>query len=301
MKHLLTTLALCYMLIMSAVYAQDLMYLKNTKTPIKVKVYEIGLDEIKYRPYGDTVIPILVLPRLNVSKLVLENGSVFEFKDNPMTDASNYADQHPNAFKFHFLSPLFSNCALSYERSIKPGRSYEAGIGIIGIGVQYLERSPRGLYGRFGYKFIVSPDSYVRGMRYAHILKGGYIKPEIVFGGYGINRKDYYSYYNSSSGFATRSNTYRSDVTFGGLMMNLGKQWVVDDAFVFDMYLGFGFGMSKYTKAPNGSSNYYDDTEGRYYHYAFLGGVKDFPLALSAGFKMGFVFGKQQGQNTVKP
>jgi hypothetical protein len=293
MKLKIAALVLCHLMIASMLHAQDLMFLKNNKTPIKVKVYEIGLDEIKYKPYGDTVIPVLVIPRLNVSKLVLQNGSVFEFKDNPMTDASSYADQHPNAFKIHFLSPLFSNCAFSYERSLKPGRSYEVGLGIIGMGVQYFNHSPRGLYGRFGYKFIMSPDYYVRGMKYAHILKGGYIKPEIIFGGYGINRDAYYSYF-----YGSYSTTYRSEVTFGGLMMNLGKQWVVDDAFVFDMYVGFGFGTSNYTKNPhtNAISTSFDDTDGRYYHYAFLGGGPDVPFALSAGFKMGFVFGKQKAE-----
>jgi hypothetical protein len=131
----------------------------------------------------------------------------------------------------------------------------------------------------------------VRGMKYAHILKGGYIKPEIVFGGYGVDRSQYSYTYNSSYSYYTSSySTYRRNVTFGGFLVNFGKQWVMDDLFVFDMYVGVGYGFAKYANSSN-NGNYYDDPE--FYQYAFLGGVKEFPLALTAGLKIGFVFGKQ--------
>lgn len=288
MKQKLTLLVLCLCCIAGRfANAQDLMYLKNTKSPIQVKIHEIGLDEVKYKPWGDTLMPVLVIPRISVSKLVLENGSVFEFKNEGMTDPANYTDQHNNAIKFSFLSPLYENISFSYERSIKPGRSFEVGLGIIGPGVDF-GSDPRGMYLRLGYKFITAPDFYLRGMKYAHILKGGYIKPEIAFGGYGIDRYIYspYSYYGSST------STYRRNVTFGGVLVNFGKQWVMDDVFVFDMYFGIGYGFTKYDKESNSRYNYYDD-QPEVYQYAFLGGIKEFPIALTAGLKMGFLFGKQ--------
>lgn len=268
--------------------AQDLMYLRNSKTPILVKVHEIGLDEIKYKPWGDTIIPVLVIPRVSVEKLVLSNGAVFEFKENPMTDASNYAEQHNNALKFNFLSPLFTNMYFSYERSLKPGRSVEVGVSIIGVGMHYDNDNLGGLYGRVGYKFISSPDFYMRGMRYMHILKGGYIKPELVFGGYGVDaRYGYNSYGNRSS-----TTLYRDNVIFGAVLVNFGKQWVFDDSFLFDAYLGLGYGFTDFrTQYPVGSGQYSENYTP--YNYAFLGGVSEFPLAITAGLKIGFVFGKQ--------
>lgn len=269
-------------------HAQDLMYLRNSKTPVLVKVHEVGLDEVKYKPWGDTTMPILVMPRMNVERLILANGSVFEFSQNPMADASNYADQHNNAIKFNFLSPLFTNMYFSYERSLKPGRSLEVGVSIIGLGIGYENNNLGGMYGRVGYKFISTPDFYMRGMRYSHILKGGYIKPEFIFGGYGVD--NYYSMYSSYS--SSRSTTYRDEVIFGGALVNFGKQWVFDDSFLFDMYLGIGYGFTNYrTQYPLGSG-YYSDSYTPY-NYAFLGGIKEFPLAITAGFKIGFVFGKQ--------
>jgi hypothetical protein len=289
MKQLKPLLILCLCVFFGRfAQAQDLMYLRNVKEPVKVKVHEIGLDEIKYKPWGDTVIPVLVIPRMNVKKLVLSNGSVFEFSENPMADATNYSEQHNNAFKFHFLSPLFDNFAFSYERSIRPGRSYEVGVGVIGVGVDN-GNNAGGMYIRGGYKFISSPDFYVRGMRYAHILKGGYIKPELIFGGYGVDRYAYTSY-SSYSGYSNSS--VRRQVTFGSLMVTFGKQWVFDDAFLFDMYFGLGYGFSKYSQTGSRTSYSYDEPE--YYHYAFMGGMQDFPIAISAGFKIGFVFGKPQ-------
>ncbi|MDZ7613836.1 MAG: hypothetical protein U5K51_09125 [Flavobacteriaceae bacterium] len=37
-----------------------------------------------------------------------------------------------------------------------------------------------GVFFKFGYKLIRTPDYYLKGMKYAHILKGSYIKPEIA-------------------------------------------------------------------------------------------------------------------------
>lgn len=287
----------CVLLTGSGVFAQDLMYLKKVKDPIPVKIHEIGLDEIKYKPWGDTIIPILVIPRENVSKLVLANGQIYEFKEAPMMEASEYIEQHPNAIKFSFLSPLFSSLAFSYERSIRPGRSFEVGLAFIGAGVAKNEFNALGMHGRIGYKFITSPDYYLRGMKYSHILKGGYIKPEILFGGYGIDRYDFYystnNYYSSTMQF----DWYRRKVTFGGLIVNFGKQWVIDDLFIFDFFMGLGYGFSTFTSNPVKRSYYYVDDEPEAFHYAFLGGTKDFPVAISAGFKIGIAFGKQKNKN----
>jgi hypothetical protein len=297
MKQLTPVIFLALFLLLGRlVCAQDLLYLRNAKEPIKVKVHEIGLDEIKYKPWGDTVIPILVLPRENVKKLVLANGSVFEFSQNPMADRSNYRQQHPQALKINFLSPLFANTAISYERSIKPGRSYEIGFSVIGLGLDQAQVNPAGMYLRGGYKFISTPDFYIRGMRYNHILRGGYVKPELILGAYSVDGQALKSVNNSST-YSSRIITidYRSDITFGAMMVNFGKQWVYDNQMLFDLYFGLGYGfsnISRDTYIPPG----YEIENNNGYNYAFAGGVKQFPLAFTLGFKLGFVFGKPQSE-----
>ena len=84
------------------------------------------------------------------------------------------ANQSKNAIKINFLSPLFGTTELIYERSIKPGRSWETALGIVGLGNDIQEIDPRGVYGKFAYKFMRSPDAYLQNMHYSHILKGAY-------------------------------------------------------------------------------------------------------------------------------
>src|SRR6478609_5538205 len=84
----------------SNLFAQDRIYLRGMKQPQMVKVIEIGLDEIKYKPYDDTLSPVLVYSRLQVDRLVLSNGSVFEFKQtNEMGIEADYAGQRKNIIK----------------------------------------------------------------------------------------------------------------------------------------------------------------------------------------------------------
>ncbi len=260
------------------------MYLRGQKQPIKVKIMEVGIDEIKYKywPVQDDA-PVQVIAKDNVSRIVMEKGDSYSFAEGGMNGQANYEAQKKNAFKVAFLSPLFGHLGLSYERSIRPGRSYEIGLGIIGAGAQYTEYKSHGVFAKLGYKFISSPDYYLRGMRYAHVLKGFYAKPEITLGYYATQYPDYY--YNAPYPYGYGA--YTRDVTFGGMQINIGKQWVFDDAMLLDMYLGVGYGFSVY----NGNGNLYEYKQ-EIYHYAFVGGHEVFPIALSAGIKIGFLTGK---------
>ena len=152
--------------------AQDQIH-KKTKEVIHCKVKEIGLDEIKYYlPELDNDI-LYSISKDKVSRVVLENGEEIIFKDN-FKDPENYVDNKKNALKIDFMSPLTGNTTFSYERSIRPGRSFEVTLGLIGLGIDPNDRNQAGFFAKGGYKFIKSPDYYLRGMRYSHILKGSY-------------------------------------------------------------------------------------------------------------------------------
>jgi hypothetical protein len=250
-----------------AVYAQDQIH-KKTKEVINCKVKEIGLDEIKYiLPERDDVIQSI--SKNLVSRLVFENGEEIVFKDS-FKDPENYADNRKNAIKVDFLSPLTGNTTFAYERSIKPGRSFEITLGIIGLGIDPEEVDPAGFFTKGGIKFIKSPDFYLRGMRYAHLLKGGYVKPEIAFGYFS---RDYYRY----DPFSYNRETGRRNIISAALFLNLGKQWIIDNAFLIDFYFGFGYGFSDGT---------YNDA----YHYGYIIGDGSFPIAVQAGLKVGGLF-----------
>lgn len=267
------------MLLSSSLFAQDMILKKNNEL-IKCKIKEIGLDEIKYSlpEYSQDV--IFSIDKDDIDKIIFENGKEMEFQKN-MTNPENYKENKKNILKIDFLSPLTGNTTFAYERSLRPGRSMEASLGIIGLGNDIDDENAGGAFLKVGYKFIKDPDFYLRGMRYAHILKGGYIKPEIAFGFFSrdvwrYNYDPYSSYYDYQ--------TSRSEVFSGTLQLIFGKQWVFDNAFAVDLYAGVGYGFS----SENTGNDYYYNNSG--YHYGYMIADNSFPISFSSGLKIGYLF-----------
>jgi hypothetical protein len=154
---------------------------------------------------------------------------------------------------------------LSYERSIRPGRSLEISVGFIGAGLQG-NTDPRGMSFKLGYKLIQNPDFYVMGMRYAHVLKGFYLRPELAISFY--RKEDRTFLFDQSYG--------RQDNTALAIIFNVGKQWIFDDFLALDLYFGLGYGFSN-----NDDFNM---------HYGFTTISKDFPMAITTGFRLGVLF-----------
>jgi hypothetical protein len=195
MKRIFLFAFLSMLLPGSAVFAQDLIMKKNNEL-IKCKIKEIGLDEIKYNlpEYSQDV--LLSIDKDDIVKIIFENGKEMEFQKK-MTNPETYRENKKNIIKVDFLSPLTGNTTFAYEHSLRPGRSVEASLGIIGLGIDPGEKNPGGAFIKFGYKFIKDPDFYLRGMRYAHILKGGYIKPEVALGFLSRDTYNYINYYDT--------------------------------------------------------------------------------------------------------
>jgi hypothetical protein len=231
---------------------------------IECKVAEIGSEEIKYIQieYGpDLQFGIL---KSKVDKIIFADGREliidhleFARETTELNSADLFLVQRRNAIKMAFFSPLTGVTAFSYERAIKPGRSIEFTLSLIGLGFNNPEDAV-GLGLKAGYKFIRSPDHFIRGMRYAHVLKGGYVKPELSFARYNLRSK-------------------YEEVIKAALMINLGKQWVFSDVFLVDLYIGAGYGMT---------TSSIEDPE---YPHDFVVVDPEFPLALDAGFRLGFL------------
>jgi len=269
MKKYIFIISILSLFIGTDLVAQDIIYVKGTKEEIKVDLIEIGMDAVKYRLYNDPNSPILNMDKLKISKVVLEDGTEYTFND-PFTDEELYAGQKKNALKIGFLNPFLGSTQFTYERSIKPGQSIETTLGIIGLGFDPAEVNAKGVTLKFGYKFIKTPDYLMRGMRYSHLLKGGYVRPEIAFNFY-----SYDSYYYDFNG---PSDLNRESTVAGAIIINLGKQWIYADVFLIDFYLGVGYGFST-NEGANGS----------YYHYGFAGGYEEFPIVFSGGFRVGLL------------
>lgn len=228
---------------------------KKTGEILLVKIIEIGLDEIKYQDPIDESI-LRVIDKDVVKKIVL-NGREEDIQTG-FDNSEFYADQKKRAIKLNFFSPL-SNYYVEagFEKSIRPGMSMDFSIGFIGVGnnpgrldfnrnsdnynpdlvIEADDESAAGSFVRAGVKFINTPSFYTRGMRYSHILKGGYLKPELQFGAFGFNE----TVRNTNTGESTSRN--RGD-SYGGLFLNIGKQWVYSDIFLVDISYGLGYGFS---------------------------------------------------------
>ncbi len=245
--------------------------IKISQDTIKCQIKEIGDDEVKYTQNNYTGDVIYGIDKNKISRIIFNDGKELKINDS-MFDAEIYNKQRKNVFKIGFLSPLVGATSFTYEKSLKPGKSIEATMGVIGLGITGT-RDPKGLYFKFGYKFIKSPDFYQKGTRFDHILKGAYVRPEISISSYTINSKnlDFIDNGQLNSGGVRESNTMFA------FMINLGKQWVFDNRFVLDWFAGLGYGFG-HSYQNNGN------------HYAFMGGVPDFPLAVTSGIRIGILF-----------
>lgn len=268
-----------FLFIGTALFAQDKIYRTNEEV-ILCKITEIGEDEIKYskEETGDLV---FVLDKDKIEKIVLANGKEIRFQDK-MTDPELYVNNRKNAWKFGLFSPLTGATTVGYERSIKPGQSSEVSLGIIGLGSQQgLNYNQKGAYFKAGYKFIMTPDYILKGMKYSHVLKGWYFRPDVNFSAYSRD----FEYWDPTSSIYGDYKTSRGEVVSGALTLSFGKQWVLSNVFLVDMYGGFGYGFSSIkTNIPSGNEYYSYDVSG----YGFLV-TPVLPLAFTAGFKVGFL------------
>jgi len=242
--------------------------IKRDGSVIVCKVREIGDDEVKYvlEEYNHDV--IFGIDKNKVATIQFGDGHELKLSDSMLGD-ENYTSQRKNALKFNFFSPLAGATAFSFEHSLKPGRSIETGIGFIGLGQRIDGYRASGVFINAGYKFIKDPDFYVKGMRYAHVLKGSYFKPELAM-----------SIYKYSNHTLMGGNTVSDpdiNVAMFAFILNVGKQWVFADRFLVDWYIGAGYGFGHNEESDNAR------------HYAFLGGTSDTPLVLNSGFRIGLL------------
>jgi hypothetical protein len=236
---------------------------------IVCKIREISDDEIKYILDNFHSDVIFGIDKNKVASILFGDGRELKFSDS-MFGKDNYDQQRKNAIKMNFFSPLTGATSFSYERSLQPGRSIEGGLGIIGLGQKIDGYKASGFYLNAGYKFIKDPDFYIKGMKYAHILKGSYFKPELAMSVYSYSNRTY-----MGSNVVSDPDT---NVAMFALILNVGKQWVFGDRFLVDWYVGAGYAFGKNDESDNAR------------HFAFTGGTSSTPLVLNSGFRIGFLF-----------
>lgn len=283
----------CFFLSLTGI-AQDKLHKKNGQI-VNAKVTEVGLGEIKYLLADEQEGPVYVIEKSQLIKIVFASGRVETYQQR-LKDPSLYDDQRKSAVKLNFLSPLFGHTWLSYEKSQAPGRSIEWSLSLIGLGkdisfddyyfdpvsgqsVRY-RRRPAGAAVGFGYKFIKTPDFLNRDIRYAHILQGSYLKPVAYLGVYRENM------------VITKNNLPeegRRTIVYGSLMMEFGKQWIVGERMVLDMFFGAGYCFDNIDN-DNTYLTYSDEFSAFHYTNMKIGNTPS--LALNTGFRIGLLTGQ---------
>jgi len=166
-----------------------------------------------------------------------------------------------------FFSPLSGNTTFGFESYVRDWLSWEIKVGIIGLGTDNSNLNPGGILIKCGPKFKLNPDFVTSYLKGAHLLGGKYIRPEIVFSQYSEEVESFDGKGNTS--------TSREDFTSLAILITYGRQYVLADAMTLDYHIGVGYG--------------FDSSEEGKYNYSHINGNPDFPIALSAGFTIGFL------------
>jgi len=175
-------------------------------------------------------------------------------------------DQKKSAIKMELFSPLTGNLTFGYEKYLKNWIALEGKLGIIGVGVDEENRDANGVFIKVGPKFRLKPDFITPDLRGSHFLRGSYIRPELAVSVYQQNKRD------EMDNFIESERETNTSVAF---LINFGKQYVLGDIMTLDWSFGVGYGFSS-------------DRDGEY-HFSHVNGGSDFPLAISAGFTIGFL------------
>lgn len=261
--------ALLLVFLSLAAIAQDKIIKKNAEI-INCKVTEIAAGEVKYY-YSENPKLIFGIDKALVDRIEFSTGEIINIESNTFKNPEYYANQNKHALKINFLSPLFGSTEFIYEQNIKPGKSWETALGIIGLGADPQCIEPRGVFGKFAFKFMRDPNFYLHKMHYSHILKGAYFAPEIALRFMSFDSYDYYYYDSQYTGEEDRKDNFSL-----ALMLKLGKQWIFDDSFLLDIYGGIGYGFGG------------DDYETL--NYGFIAGPSETPIAVTGGVRIGWSF-----------
>ena len=262
-------------------FAQDMIIYKD-KTIDEVTIVDVTPDFVKYREYGAPINSTMFsIERDYLSKLIFESGRVMDMSKSIMDDERVYAGQRNRALKIDVAGMSGNYSFLSYEQSVDPSTSWEAGLIFVGAGFENQNgwndpENAMGIGVNMGYKFKRSPNFYMTRMRYGHILRGAYVKPNLWLNMFNYDRIDYD---HPPDPVTFQYPTSRESATAGTVMIDFGNQLVFSDIFVVDYAAGVGYGFT--TKDTWNVTN-----------YGFIGGLgpqSGTPLTFSFTLKVGYL------------
>ena len=284
-NHILKfTLLLLMSTLSFAAFAQDTIF-KKDKTKIYAKIYEVNQDDIKFKDFDNQDGPTFMLEKTEIEKIVFSNGRVMYMTIDPYSVAGDVEVRNKTrVVKFEFFSPLTDDIAFGYEFMYKVGINVEAKIGIIGIGTNSNAVPAKGAFIKVGPKFLLGSDYVQPGLKYAHGMRGRYLKPEISMSLFTLTEYGY----NSSTGAPVSQG-----VKYGnyGISLVYGRQIILGKTMTIDWYFGLGYAFQTVQRNEDLLSSYDQDYfNGPTYVYGGLYGGKNAPFLISSGITLGYLF-----------
>jgi hypothetical protein len=280
------------------------------KNKIPCKIYEINEFEIKYRRAEAPDGPIYVIDKSTVTRYTLSTGFSEFLKPDEMSLENEHKEILGNrqVVKVQPFGVAFGHFTMAYEKVIKVGMNLDAEAGYINSDMSpnqgtflsgRVSQNPfySGAYIKPGIKFFLGQDFNVKGLRYAHPLKGRYIKLDIAYS-YVQYEGIELNYYTNNGGYAMQQRVITSLKTsaYGGFV-NYGRQFILGNMLTMDYYVGVGFtGQSysytnpEYVKAMQSNYGYYTgrDISQVYNYHGFLR-IPISGLSFTGGFRIGYI------------
>ncbi len=305
MKKLIFSFSLLFICLIT-VSQSDTLYLQKNKK-VACKIYEINEYEIKYKQANMLDGPTYFIDKSSIVKYCLSNG----FCERLTADELSLENEHKEILgnrqvvKIHPFSFAGSHISFAYEKVIKVGMNLDIEAGYINSNINtsanifgvnnYGDIFKSGIYFKPGVKFFLGQDFSIKGLKYAHPLKGRYIKLDAVIANVNYNNVSQ----TIGIGYPTYSyQTIYTDVraiAYGGFV-NYGRQFILGNILTLDYYVGVGFtGQSLTYTNPNYNSNLYNYGGYRYNEYQFSTNYYSFfrvptiGMSFTAGFRIGYI------------
>lgn len=299
------TLTILFICLLNAVVAQDIIITKDNQQ-IKAKIMEIGTTEVKFKYFDAEDGPTIVLKKDEIKSITVKgkNGqqNTMNVNDDPMSASNNKILDKTSSLKFHFFSPMNKHVAFSYEWMMKPGFNLEGGLGIIGPGISaFSDDGPYsgktntragGAFVKAGAKFLLgnSSDFAVEGIKYAHPLKGRYVKVELAITAfnrsYDLDTANSFYYYPAPNPKYMRvTNSYQC------MALNLiyGRQYILGNSITAGWYAGIGYGFESRTTNYKNTNLFGGDDGSSGNRYSHSYGGPSFPFTFTSGFNIGII------------
>jgi hypothetical protein len=325
-----TTVLLVFLaFFVSGIAQTDTLYTKARKK-ISCKITEIGESDLKYKLPDNLDGPVYVISINKIYKYSLSNGQVVQVTLDELLIENQHQEimNSRTVVKIAPFSYVNNQIGIAYEHVLKTGTNLDLELGYVNNGIMpttnangpFVTQSGKwaamtGVYFKPGAKFLLGQDFSLKGMKYAHPLKGRFILINAVFSY--LNYQDAYFFQSQDISNSPTGPPYSTTITTNfktadvncfayGAMINYGRQFILGNCITLEYYIGVGATAQSitYSHASTSSSSYVtggSNYPGNYYRYYnserspnisnYHGFFRAPNVGLTAtfGFRMGFI------------